>query len=605
MKVKKSLYLLLVFIFAFGFCNGQNEDSNTRISNSYNPQAIFEYETALKQNFSLPIYYALLDLYTQGGETKNAQKLIEKAQKQEPDNPLLIADMGFLYLQSDQTKAIKQFTKAINSLRANNNTVVALANHFSSHSQDAWAIQTYKQARELFKDQYRYIYELTSLYQKQGKYTDVIDEYMLLLDQNPSMLSQIQIYLGNLLSASTDDKLQEQLRKSILSKTQKNPSNQNYAQFYLWFILQEKNYSLAIKQAKSIDKRFDKQSGQTLFSVSSICLNNSAYSEAKEGFSLIIEKGQENPYYMQARQYILSCLYYSFIQNPAPTQKEKEYLRTQYSQTLALLGQRVETVESIQQYAYLLAYYLSSAQEAVDLLDSIISLKRINPQDKAQSKLMRADIFLMNGDVWEASLTYSQVEKEFKNDVVGSEAKFKNAMLSYYNGDFDWAYSQFSSLRASTEKLIANDAMEQSLLISENRDEDSSFNGLALYSRADFALYCHNYDRALALLDTLNQKYLSHPLFDEVLYMRAQIAITKQEYHKADSLLNLIILKYSADLMADDALYLLAQINETYLSQPQKAKEYYEKIIFDYPESLYVTPARKKLNNSVASGATL
>jgi len=250
----------------------------------------------------------------------------------------------------------------------------------------------------------------------------------------------------------------------------------------------------------------------------------------------------------------------------------------------------------MQQYAYLLAYYLSSSQEAVDILDETLAMPQIKREDKAKSKLMRADIYLMENDIWESSLTYSQVEKEFKNDVIGSEAKFKNAMLSYYNGDFQWASSQFDVLRSSTTKLIANDAMEYSILISDNIDEDSTYNGLAYYSKAEFALYQHKYDKALSYLDTLNQNYLSHPLFDEVLYKRAEISILKNQFQEADSLLNQIIIKYPTDIMADDAIYLLAELCETHLKDLKRAKDYYEKIILEYPSSIYVTQARKRYN---------
>ena len=48
--------------------------------------------------------------------------------------------------------------------------------------------------------------------------------------------------------------------------------------------------------------------------------------------------------------------------------------------------------------------------------------------------------------------------------------------------------------------------------------------------------------------------------------------------------------------MADDALYLLAQLYQTHLNSTQKAKEYYERIILEYSNSLYVTEARKRYN---------
>ena len=49
--------------------------------------------------------------------------------------------------------------------------------------------------------------------------------------------------------------------------------------------------------------------------------------------------------------------------------------------------------------------------------------------------------------------------------------------------------------------------------------------------------------------------------------------------------------------MADDALYLLAELCLTNLNSTQRAIEYYERIIIDYPNSLYVTQARKRYND--------
>ncbi len=138
--------------------------------------------------------------------------------------------------------------------------------------------------------------------------------------------------------------------------------------------------------------------------------------------------------------------------------------------------------------------------------------------------------------------------------------------------------------------------MQYSILISDNIDEDSTYGGLAYFSKAEFAIFQNKYDLATHYLDTLNQQYLSHPLFDEVLYKRAEIEIHKKNYEKADSLLNLILLKYQYDIMADDALYLLAELCLTNLNSTQRAIEYYERIIIDYPNSLYVTQARKRYN---------
>lgn len=594
-----SIFLFLTILFLLLSSNSYSQDSPEKkfFYKEELQNKIDLYEDLIEKNFLQEYYENLLSLYSQTEQNSKAEKLIKKTIKLFPQNSIYIADLGTYYINlGEKEKAEKQFEKAIENLQANQNSISQLANYFSVQNNIDYSIKTFQKGRELFNDKYRFIYEISFLYQRQGRYEEMTTEYLNLLNENQAMLNQIKIYLGSIIQQDTDKKFIDHFRTAILKKTQKEQNNSSIAQLYVWILLQQKNYSLAFTQAKSIDKRFENQTGQTVYEIANIALNNQDFQVAKEAFTYLIEKGKESTYYMMSRLGLLSSLYYPFINTINHTNKETLTLKSEYLTTLSELGKSPATIPIMQQYAYLLAYYLNSSQEAVDILDQTLSMPQIKKNEKAQSKLMRADIYLMENDIWEASLTYSQVEKEYKNDVIGSEAKFKNAMLSYYNGDFDWAISQFDVLRSSTTKLIANDAMEYSLLISDNIDQDSSYNGLSLYSKAEFALYQHNYKKALQLLDTLNQNYLSHPLFDEVMYKRAEIAIQQNQYQRADSLLNQILLKYPSDLMADDALYLLAQLNETHLNSTQKAKEYYERIILDYPNSLYVTEARKRYN---------
>lgn len=598
MRNSRGIFFLVVLIFTFLSTELFAQNDKAVFLNEDTQNQIDLYEDLIDKEFRQEYYDNLLSLYYQSFQDQKAEKLIKKTIKRFPQNSIFIADLGTHYLKiGEQNKANNQFDKAIDNLQANSNSIIQLASYFNIRGNADYAIKTFKKGRELLNNKSVFIYDLSYLYQRQGKYDEITNEYLELLNSNPAMLNQIKIYLGSILQQDTDKKFADHLRITILKKVQQEPSNQDISQLYIWVLLQQKNYKMALNQAKAIDRRFENLTGQTVYEISNIALNNQDYEIAKEGFSYLIDKGKESTYYLASRLGLLSSLYEPFINTINHSPKEITFLKTQYETTLEELGKLPATIPIMQQYAHLLAYYLHLPQEAVDLLDQTLSMPQIKPLEKAKSKLARADIYLMENDIWEASLTYSQVEKEFKNDVVGSEAKFKNAMLSYYNGDFEWAASQFDVLRSSTTKLIANDAMEYSLLISDNIDEDSSYSGLTYFSKAEFAEYQNKYKIALEYLDTLNQNYLSHPLFDEVLYKRAEIAIHKKEYSQADSLLNQILLKYPFDIMADDALFLLAELCLTHLNSMERAKEYYERIILDYPNSLYVTEARKRYNN--------
>ena len=180
-----------------------------------------------------------------------------------------------------------------------------------------------------------------------------------------------------------------------------------------------------------------------------------------------------------------------------------------------------------------------------------------------------------------------------KNSPLEDRAKFFKAMLSYYNGEIEWALSQFKSLRASTTKLISNDAMEYSVLIAENRDDDSTFSAMQWFAAAERERNYLNIETAYLYLDSIEHSYLYHPLFDECIYLKALLAKDKGEIEVADSLFKSLLLKYPYDLTADDAIMQLAEIAEKHYHDLKAAKEYYQKLILDYPTSLYVTQARK------------
>lgn len=247
-------------------------------------------------------------------------------------------------------------------------------------------------------------------------------------------------------------------------------------------------------------------------------------------------------------------------------------------------------------YANILAFYVYDIQKAADILYDIVDMKGAAKKDIDAVKLELGDILIFGGEMWESALLYMQVEKANKNDIIGAMAKLKNAKLSYYKGDFEWAKSQLDVLRASTSKLVANDAMQLSLLISDNMEDDSTYTSLEYFAKADLLIYQNKFEQAWIYFDSILETNLSHALFDEVLMRKAQIALKQNNFLQADTLLQKIVDFYGSDILADDALFMLGDIYETKLNDTVKAKEYYEKILLDYSASLYVVEARKRYN---------
>jgi TolA-binding protein len=276
------------------------------------------------------------------------------------------------------------------------------------------------------------------------------------------------------------------------------------------------------------------------------------------------------------------------------TPAQAEALRQAYEDALNDLGLNASTLDLQKGLAHLQAFYLNNTNAARSGLQQALSTPGADARSLAYCKLELGDIELFDGDPWEASLLFSQVEKAFKQEPIGQEAKFRNARLSYYKGDFEWAQAQLTVLKAATSKLIANDALELSLLITDNLGNDSVAEPLLIYSRADLLAYQNLDSLCLLTLDSIAKAYPEHSLQDEVLYKKATLASRRGRYQEAVSLLTQIVDRYPDDVLGDNATFLLGEVYETRLNDTEKAKAAYESLMLKYPGSTFTVEARKR-----------
>jgi len=284
----------------------------------------------------------------------------------------------------------------------------------------------------------------------------------------------------------------------------------------------------------------------------------------------------------------------ALTQDILPDMEAVKALEARFSQTISDLGPNPESARLLREQAQLNMLYLQDGEKAIVLLDSAIRAPGLSSSFVAQCKLDLGDVLVAEGFVWDAFLYYSQVEKDFKQDILGAEAKFRTARIYYYMGDFDWAQGQLDVLKASTSKLISNDAMDLSLLITDNYSLDTIVRPMQLYAKADLLTFQNRLDEATITLDSLSNEFPIHPLEDEIIYQRAEIAKKLGDFTKAAEYLKEIVELYFADILADNALMDLAELQERYFKDNETAMEYYQKLFTEYPASLYSAEARKR-----------
>ncbi len=544
-------------------------------------------------------YSQLVSCYLNLKDIKAAEKLVNKQIRKNPKQLTFLIDLAYVYQVSGEVeKSKKQYERAVKELDpSDDRQVTDLANALQQRKQTDLAIRVYEESRQVPRA-YNFNIELANLYSQKGETEKMLSQYIDLLNYSGGeYIEQIQGSLQDLMASDPSGDKTEMLRERFLREVQKNPDNLVFSDLLIWMFVQKKDFESALIQAKALDKRL-KERGERVYNLARICMSNDAFETGKKAFQYIIEKGPSSNLYIMAKKELSLEMYRKLASSPSYTPAELQELESLLESTLNELGIGDQSYTVAIRLAHLKAFFKNQQTEALSILEPLIlpssglSVRSIN-----EVKLEIADIQLLHGDVWESTLTYSQIEKSMKTDTLGQEAKYRNARLAYYKGEFDWAKAQLDVLKAATSKLIANDALELSLLIGDNLVFDTTGEGLRMFSRADLWIYQGKLNEALLTLDSLEAAFPASTLSDDILYRKATIALRQNKFVEAEKLLDKIVISYRKDILADNALFKLAELNEKQLGNTAKAMDLYKELMTDFPGSLFVVEARKRFRS--------
>ncbi|MGV3641776.1 MAG: tetratricopeptide repeat protein, partial [Adhaeribacter sp.] len=416
------------------------------------------------------------------------------------------------------------------------------------------------------------------------------NEILSIARNNPNHLAVAQNMLQNTLK---EDKEFDILEKALISNLQKFPDQVVYSELLVWLYTQRKDFFSALMQARSLDKR-TKGGGTRLMELGAIALKNKDYESAIESYTYVVKEYRNGPFYEVARERAIKSREEQ-IRNTFPVDLTKiQTLMGEYQALLQELGTSSRTAEVMKNMANLYAFYLDDKARAITLLQGVVNTPRVNPDLVAEAKISLGDIYLLQAEPWEATLLYSQVEKSHKETALGHEAKLRNAKLSYYKGDFNLAQEHLDILKLATSREIANDAMDLSLLITDNMGLDSVTAPLQDYAAIELLVFQNKQDQAQVKLDELLQKYPGHSLTDEVYFLKADLNLKAGQFQSAIDNLNLIVANPKYDILSDDALFMMARIYEENLQDKAKAQELYNSLLVKFPGSIFTVDARKR-----------
>jgi tetratricopeptide (TPR) repeat protein len=575
------------------------QETDLDLAEYYYTQGMFEqarlyYEKIYKTNKTTRVHDKYLSTLIALTDFVEAEKIAKKKIKEDSKDGVGYLKLGDLYNKFKKPDlAQEQFDEAIKKVEPSRSNIIRLANEFSQISEFEYALKAYEKGKAESGDGYNFSYEIANMQGNLGLYDAMTDSFLDLVVEEPNYIQTVQNAFNRTLNLTENRENLDMLKTKLLKRSQKSPEENIYTEMLTWLFLQKKDFASALVQAAALDKRLN-ENGSRIVNLAQLALNNKDYETSKKAYQYIIDKGPIGDYYITARIEKLQVMKAEIEDNPAANVQMYTELESAYIAAIAEVGKKAETVIMIKELAHVKTFYLNKTDESIALLREAIDMPGGYKKTQALCKLELGDVLVFTGDVWESSLLFSQVELDFKDDVLGNEARFRNARISYFNGDFEWAQGQLDALKASTSKLISNDAIDLSLLITDNFNMDTTQVPMQMYARADLLNYQNRFEEAHTTLDSIINIYPAHSLTDEIKMMKAGIALKQGKIETARDIYQDVLNLHFADITADDALFKLAELYQYRFNDTTKAMELYEKLISEYPGSLYVVEARKR-----------
>lgn len=586
--------LTVVFLLAsFSFLQSQD----VRLANQYFANGEYEkagtiYNELHKKNKGTLYYFSkYLDCLVNLEEYDLAKDLIKKQLKKNPKSIELYVTRGNIYEQQfDEAAADKEYKRAIQLLSGNINQISQLANSFTKLAKFDLAIATFERGNEILKNKTHFAYNLAGLYQRKGDTQKMIEFYLLSMGTDKNRLNNLK----SIFQRTFDEAQYDDLQTKLYEKIQEYPEVLSYPELLQWVFIQKKDYKGAFRQARALDRQLE-ENGSRVYNLAQIALNDKDYDTAIEAFEYIVSaKGRSSSYFLISKKALLASKRKRLVAAYEYSQEDLNSLRDEYRSFLDEFGRNKESASIMVELAELHAFYYDDLARSIEILNKVIKYPNLDKYVKANAKLDLADYYLMSEDIWEATLLYSQVDKEFKEDYLGEIARFKNAKLSYYNGDFEWAQAQFDILKASTSKLISNDAIDLSVFIMDNVGLDTTYVPLEMYSAADLLHFQNKFMKARAKLKTITEVFPEHSLHDDIYYLEGQIFEKERNYEAAKQSYEKIIELFPEEIRADNALYRLAELHQLVFKDLEKAQSLYEKLFLEYSSSTFAIESRKR-----------
>ncbi|MDD4848584.1 MAG: hypothetical protein PHR53_07475, partial [Bacteroidales bacterium] len=319
------------------------------------------YETTPRQHYYYYYYNCMIYL----NETEQLEKFVKKVASKNSGNLMYDVDLGYLYTFSgDAKKGTKKYEETLAALDKNPQQVANVASAFRSKLVFDYAVKTYLKGRQISNDPTLYALDLAYIYSVDGNYTEMSEECIKLAVARPEQINNVKNRLQGYISNDPEGLRHAALKKTLLKYAQKEPDKSEPQEMLIWLAMQDKDFPLAYTWSTALDTRYQ-EDGQRLMELGSIALSNEDYETATNAYQYLVNKGNANPYYLDARINLLNAKFLNITNQPNYEKTSLNSLEEDYLILFNELGKNKSTVQLMKNYDHLLAFYMDRKNDAV------------------------------------------------------------------------------------------------------------------------------------------------------------------------------------------------------------------------------------------------
>ena len=524
--------------------------------------------------------------------------LIENEITKRPKEIKLYGLLGSTYyLMGNEEKAFSTWDKPFSLIEPNPITIRVIANYAIQRRAFEKAIDIYLKGKNITSDGNIFSNDLAQLYSITMQYEKATEEYCSILSADPLQLQTIQTkILANVNKPNA-------LKASIpVVEKYLNDDNLSFSYLLARLYIENKEFDKAYEIYLDIDKK-QSENGYELYRYAEFLFKEAQYSLSRNVYRSIMELFPNSPLitsaklgYAKTLEAILMEDFTKqlplwkpyFIKYPYESDDIEETIDA-FNEVVRLYKNSEAAYEALLRIGMIKFYLQDNQIEAKQYLNKIIEETRMGVSiTGAYSRL--GEIALLNGDLAEAEKNYSQITILANVDIqIINDAKYKLARIKLYLGKIAQAKKLLADVMINLKDNNANDALELSLLLNTSKNDSSN---LMLFANAEFLADQKKFNEAgkkYKLLANNPQVFILHSVAS---LRMAEMELAQDNYPRTIELLEKVFEEGEKNIYSDKALYLLGDIYQYGIGDNTKAVEMYEKLLIEFPISIYIDDAR-------------